>query len=41
MQKPLNAFVDTQTAFVKQIVETNRALVDQALSMLDKFAEKA
>jgi hypothetical protein len=41
MQKPLHAFVDTQTAFVKQIVETNRALVDQALSTLDKFAEKA
>jgi len=41
LQKPLNAFVDTQTAFVKQIVETNRALVDQALSTLEKFAEKA
>jgi uncharacterized protein (UPF0332 family) len=41
LQKPLNAFVDTQTAFVKQIVETNKALVDQALSTLDTFAEKA
>ena len=41
LQKPLHAFVDTQTAFVKQIVETNKALVDQALSTLDTFAEKA
>ena len=41
LQKPLNAFVDTQTAFVKQIVETNKALADQALATLEKFAEKA
>jgi hypothetical protein len=41
LQKPLFAFVDTQTAFVKQIVETNKALADQALATLEKFAEKA
>jgi hypothetical protein len=28
IQKPLNAFVDTQTAFVKQVFQTNKALTD-------------
>ena len=41
IQKPLNAFVDTQTAFVKQIVETNKVLTDQALATLEKFAKSA
>ena len=41
MQKPLNAFVDTQTAFVKQIVETNKALAEQATSAFQKFAKTA
>ena len=39
IQKPLNAFVDTQTAFVKQIVQTNQALVDQATTTFEKFAK--
>jgi len=39
MQKPLNAFVDTQTEFVKQIVKTNQALAEQALNTLEKFAK--
>ena len=39
IQKPLNAFVDTQTAFVKQIVQTNQALADQATSTFEKFAK--
>ena len=41
IQKPLNAFVDTQTAFVKQIVQTNKALTDQALATVEKFAKSA
>ena len=41
IQKPLFAFVDTQTAFVKQVVETNKALSDQALATLEKFAKSA
>ena len=41
IQKSLNAFVDTQTAFVKQIVETNRELTDQVLATVEKFADKA
>ena len=41
MQKPLNAFVDTQTAFVKQIVETNKALTEQATAAFQKFAKTA
>ena len=41
IQKPLNAFVDTQTAFVKQIVETNKALTDQVLATVEKFASSA
>jgi uncharacterized protein (UPF0332 family) len=41
IQKPLNAFVDTQTAFVKQIVETNKALAEQALTTFEKFAKTA
>lgn len=41
IQKPLNAFVDTQTAFVKQIVETNKALTGQALATFEKFASSA
>jgi uncharacterized protein (UPF0332 family) len=39
IQKPLNAFVDTQTEFVKQIVKTNQALAEQALNTLEKFAK--
>lgn len=39
IQKPLNAFVDTQTEFVKQIVKTNQALADQTLSTFEKFAK--
>ena len=41
IQKPLNAFVDTQTEFVKQMVKTNQALADQALSTFEKFAKTA
>jgi len=41
MQKPLNALVDTQTEFVKQIVKTNQALAEQALNTLEKFAKTA
>ena len=41
IQKPLNAFVDTQTEFVKQIVKTNKALSDQALATFEKFAKSA
>jgi uncharacterized protein (UPF0332 family) len=41
MQKPLNAFVDTQTEFFKQIVKTNQALAEQALNTLEKFAKTA
>ena len=39
MQKPLNAFVDTQTEFVKQMVKTNQALAEQALNTLEKFSK--
>ena len=41
IQKPLNAFVDTQTVFVKQVFQTNKALSDQALATLEKFAKSA
>ena len=41
IQKPLFAFVDTQTAFVKQVFQTNKALSDQALATLEKFAKSA
>ena len=41
IQKPLNAFVDTQTAFVKQVFQTNKALADQALATVEKFASSA
>jgi hypothetical protein len=41
IQKPLNAFVDTQTAFVKQIVKTNQELTDQIQATLEKFAKPA
>jgi hypothetical protein len=41
IQKPLNAFVDTQTDFVKQIVKTNQALADQTLATFEKFAKSA
>ena len=41
MQKPLNAFVDTQTEFVKQIVKTNQALAEQAMNTFEKFAKSA
>jgi len=41
IQKPLNAFVDTQTAFVKQVLQTNQALAEQALTTLEKFAKTA
>jgi hypothetical protein len=41
LQKPLFAFVDTQTAFVKQVFQTNKALSDQALATFEKFAKSA
>jgi hypothetical protein len=41
IQKPLNAFVDTQTAFVKQVFQTNQALAEQALNTLEKLAKTA
>ena len=41
IQKPLNDFVDTQTAFVKQIVKTNQELTDQMQATLEKFAKPA
>ena len=41
MQKPLNAFVDAQTDFVKQVVKTNQTLAEQALNTLEKFAKTA
>ena len=41
IQKPLNAFVDTQTEFVKQMVKTNQALAEQALNTFEKFAKPA
>jgi hypothetical protein len=41
IQKPLNAFVDTQTAFVKQIVKTNQELAEQMQATLEKFAKPA
>ena len=41
LQKPLFAFVDTQTAFVKQVVETNKALAEQATEAFQKFAKTA
>jgi hypothetical protein len=41
LQKPLHAFVDTQTAFVKQIVETNKVLAEQATAAFQKFAKTA
>jgi hypothetical protein len=41
IQKPLNAFVDTQTEFVKQIVKTNQALAEQAMNTFEKFAKTA
>ena len=41
IQKPLNAFVDTQTEFVKQIAKTNQALAEQALVTFEKFAKTA
>lgn len=39
IQKPLNAFVDTQTAFVKQIVKTNQELATITFNSLEKFAK--
>jgi len=39
LQKPLFAFVDTQTAFVKQVVETNKVLAEQATEAFQKFAK--
>ena len=41
LQKPLFAFVDTQTEFVKQIVKTNKALAEQATAAFEKFAKTA
>ena len=41
IQKPLNAFVDTQTEFVKQVFQTNQALAEQALTTFEKFAKTA
>lgn len=39
IQKPLNAFVDAQTEFVKQIVKTNQSLADQVTTSFEKFAK--
>ena len=39
IQKPLHAYVDTQTAFVKQVVQTNKDLATQALAAFEKFAK--
>lgn len=39
IQKPLNAFVDAQTDFVKQVVKTNQALADQVTTSFEKFAK--
>ena len=39
MQKPLNAFVDTQTAFVKQVFQTNLALSEHVTATFEKFAK--
>jgi uncharacterized protein (UPF0332 family) len=41
IQKPLNAFVDAQTAFVKQVFQTNQSLAEQALTTFEKFAKTA
>ena len=41
IQKPLNAYVDTQTAFVKQIFKTNQDLTSQSLSVFEKYAKTA
>jgi hypothetical protein len=41
IQKPLNAFVDTQTEFIKQIAKTNQALAEQTLATFEKFAKSA
>ena len=41
MQKPLNAFVDAQTDFVKQVIKTNQTLAEQALNTFEKFAKPA
>jgi len=41
IQKPLNAFVDTQTEFVKQMFQTNQALAEQALNTFEKFTKSA
>jgi hypothetical protein len=39
IQKPLNAFVDSQTEFAKQFVQTNKDLATQALAAFEKFAK--
>lgn len=39
IQKPLNAYVDTQTTFVKQMVKTNMDLANQTFANLEKFAK--
>jgi len=39
IQKPLNAFVDSQTEFAKQVVQTNKDLATQAFSAFEKFAK--
>ena len=41
IQKPLKAYVDTQTAFVKQIFKTNQDLASQSLSVFEKYAKTA
>ena len=41
IRKPLNAFVDAQTDFVKQVVKTNQTLAEQALNTFEKFAKPA
>ena len=39
IQKPLNAFVDSQTEFAKQFVQTNKDLAAQVFASFEKFAK--
>ena len=39
VQKQLNALVDSETSFTKQVVETNSKLADLVQSTLEKFAK--
>ena len=39
LQKPLNAFIDKQTDFVKQVVKTNQEVSNQVLDTFSKFSK--